>query len=67
MPCATKPSCAPFSGEMSGRTAVIIPIPKNETDATIRITSAAGKFASSNWRPKNSETTTNSRIARTSP
>ena len=41
MPWATKPSCIPFSGEISGRTAVIIPIPMNETDAMIRTTSAA--------------------------
>ena len=44
-----------------------MPIPKNETDATMRITSAATKFASSNARPKNAATTTNRRIARTSP
>ena len=42
-----KPSCAPFSGEISASTAVIIPIPKNEIDAMIRIASAAAKFASS--------------------
>ena len=28
-----KPSCVPFSGEISGRTAVIIPIPMNEIEA----------------------------------
>ena len=36
----------PFSGEISGRTAVIIPIPMNETDAIASIRSAAAKFAS---------------------
>ena len=39
------PSCVPFSGEMSGRTDVIIPIPTNEIDATASTTSAAAKFA----------------------
>ena len=67
MPCATKPSCAPFSGEISGSTAVIIPIPKNDIDAISRITSAAAKFASGIGRPKKNATTTKSRIARTSP
>ena len=38
---ATKPSCAPFSGEMSGRTAVIIPTPMNDTDAMARSPTAA--------------------------
>ena len=33
-PWAMKPSCMPFSGEISGRTAVIIPIPMNEIEAT---------------------------------
>ncbi len=41
MPWATKPSCIPFSGEISGRTAVIIPIPMNEIEAIISTTSAA--------------------------
>ena len=39
------PSCVPFSGEMSGRTAVIIPIPMNDTDATPSTTTAARKSA----------------------
>ena len=36
-----KPSCIPFSGEISGITEVIIPIPMNETDAITSTTSAA--------------------------
>ena len=40
-----KPICIPFSGEIKGRTAVIIPIPMNETEATASTTSAATKFA----------------------
>ncbi len=35
----------PFSGEISGRTAVIIPIPMNEIEATTSTISAATKFA----------------------
>ena len=27
-----KPSCVPFSGEISGSTAVIMPMPMNETE-----------------------------------
>ena len=62
-----KPSCAPFSGEISGRIAVIIPIPTNEIDATassderrdeVRVRRGA--------RPKNSATTANSSAVRTS-
>ena len=41
-----KPSCAPFSGETSGRIAVTIPTPTNDTDATASSTSAARKSAS---------------------
>ena len=48
-----KPSCVPFSGEISGRTAVIIPIPTNETDATASSTNAAKKSAFGMFRPKN--------------
>ena len=35
MPCAMNPSCVPFSGEISGSTAVIIPMPTNEIDAIV--------------------------------
>jgi hypothetical protein len=35
------PSCVPFSGEMSGRTAHIIPIPMNDTLAIASSASAA--------------------------
>ena len=59
-----KPSCVPFSGEISGRTAVIIPIPMNEIEATSSTTSAAAKLACERFRSKNSATTPNSSIAR---
>ena len=36
-----KPSCVPFSGEMSGSTAVIVPIPMKEIDAIASSASAA--------------------------
>ena len=59
-----KPSCAPFSGEISGSTAVIMPMPTNEIEATASSTSAARKSASGKLRPKNSATTTNSAAVR---
>jgi hypothetical protein len=62
-----KPSCVPFSGEMSGRTAVIIPIPTKEMDATPRMTSAATKSAWGISRSKKNATTPKRRTARTSP
>ena len=67
MPCAMKPSCMPFSGEISGITEVIIPIPMNETDAIAITTSAATKFACGSSRSKKNATTANRRIARASP
>ena len=68
MPCATNPSWAPFSGEISGSTAVIIPIPMNETDATRRTTNAAKYLASGIERSKNRNAQmTNRNVARTSP
>jgi hypothetical protein len=36
-----KPSCAPFSGEISGRTAVIIPMPMKDTEAIASSANAA--------------------------
>ena len=62
-----KPSCVPFSGEIRGRTAVIIPMPMNEIEATASTTSAAAKFACERSRSKNSATTPKSRTARTTP
>ena len=62
-----KPSCAPFSGETSGRIAVTMPTPTNETDATASSTSAAAKSASGKVRPKKSATTANSAAVRSSP
>ena len=47
-----KPSCAPFSGEISGSTAVIMPMPTNETEATASSTSAAAKSASGKLEPE---------------
>ena len=41
MPWQTKPSCAPFSGEISGSTEVMIPTPMNERDASASNPSAA--------------------------
>ena len=67
MPWPTKPSCAPFSGEISGSTAVIIPMPKNDTEASSSRTIAAVKFASGIERPKKSATTMNSSAARIRP
>jgi len=57
----------PFSGEISGRTAVIIPIPMNEIEATTSTTSAAAKFACASSRWKKSATTAKSMIARMTP
>ena len=57
----------PFSGEISGRTAVIIPMPMNEIDAIASTTSAAAKFASGMCSPKNAATTTKTSDARTRP
>ena len=62
-----KPSCAPFSGEISGSTAVTMPMPTNETEATASSTSAAAKSASGNESPKNTATTANSSAVRTTP
>ena len=56
-----------ISGEMSGRTAVIIPIPMNETDAIASRTRAEAKFASGMSRPKNAAMTANTIAARTTP
>jgi hypothetical protein len=66
-PCAMNPSWVPFSGEISGRTAVIIPIPMNETDAIPSTSSAVPKFASGMCSPKNAATTPNTSVARTRP
>ena len=55
-----KPSCVPFSGEIRGRTAVIIPIPINGIEAISRTTSAARKFAPPTSMSKKSATTPNS-------
>ena len=62
-----KPSCVPFSGEMSGRTAVIIPMPMNEIDATARTTIAARKSASGKPRSKKNATAPNSSAVRRTP
>ena len=40
-----KPSCVPFSGEISGSTAVIMPMPTNETEDTASTTIAEAKLA----------------------
>jgi hypothetical protein len=61
------PSWAPFSGEVSGRIAVIIPMPTNDTDATASSTSAAPKLAWGKASPKNSATAANSAAVRTTP
>jgi ABC-2 type transport system permease protein len=58
-----KPSCVPFSGEMSGRTAVIIPIPMNEIDAIASRTSAATKCAFGRCNEKNAAITANNALA----
>jgi hypothetical protein len=62
-----KPSDAPFSGEISGSTAAIMPNPANDTEATASSSSAAAKLAFSRWSPKNSATTANSRAVRSTP
>jgi hypothetical protein len=62
-----KPSCVPFSGEISGRTAVIIPIPMNEIDAIASRIRAATKFACGRCSEKNAAITANSALARTTP
>ena len=67
IPCPMKPSWVPFSGEISGRTAVIIPIPMKETDATQSRTSAVPKFACGMCSEKNAATTPKISDARTSP
>ena len=61
------PSCAPFSGEISGRTAVTIPTPTNEIDATASSSSAAPKSASGKLSPKKIATTANSAAVRRTP
>ena len=67
-PCAMKPSCVPFSGEMSGRTAVIIPIPMNETDAIASSDERRGEVRVRHVRaPKNAAITANTIAARTTP
>ncbi len=67
MPCPTKPIWVPFSGEISGRTAAIIPMPMNDTEATASTTSAARKFASGMFSPKNDAITAKTIEARTTP
>ena len=61
------PSCVPFSGEMSGRTAVIIPIPMNEIDEIASSASAAAKFAFGTSMPMNAATTKKRIAERTMP
>jgi hypothetical protein len=67
MPWAMNPSCAPFSGEISGSTAVAMPMPTNETDATASSTRAATKSASGKLSPKNAATTANTSAVRRTP
>ncbi len=68
MPWATNPSCVPFSGEMSGSTDIIIPIPMNDTDATTSTTNAGKYLASGIERSKKTNAqTTKRKIARRSP
>ena len=52
---------------MSGRTAVIIPIPTNETDATAISTNAVTKFAFGMCSPKKAAIATKTTDARTIP
>ncbi len=66
-PCAMKPSCVPFSGEISGRTAVIMPIPMKEIEATPSSTSAVAKSAFGMCSEKNAATTPKIKLARTTP
>ena len=40
-----KPSCVPFSGEISGSTAVIMPMPMNETELISSTRAALAKSA----------------------
>ena len=67
IPCATKPSCAPFSGEIRGSTEVIVPMPMNETDAMASTIAAARKFASGMCRPNISAMTTKRTALRSTP
>ena len=67
MPWAMKPSWVPFSGEISGKTAVITPTPRNETEAITSTTNAAQKSAWPRSSVKNEATTKNSRTVRISP
>ena len=62
-----KPSCVPFSGEISGSTAVIMPMPMNENDETASTTAAAVKSGCSKWMSRNSATAPNSRTVRSTP
>ena len=66
-PWAMNPSCVPFSGEISGRTAVIIPTPMNDTEAIPSTSSAVAKFASGMCSPKKAATTPKTSEARTRP
>ena len=62
-----KPSCAPFSGEISGSTEVIVPMPMNEIDAIASTIAAARKFASGMCNPNISAITTNRTALRRTP
>ena len=57
----------PFSGEISGKTAVITPMPRNEIDAIARMTNAAQKSAWPRSSVKKDATTKNSSTVRISP
>ena len=48
------PSCVPFSGEISGSTAVIMPMPTNENDDTASTTLAGPKSALAKCTSRNS-------------
>jgi hypothetical protein len=61
------PSCVPFSGEISGSTAVIMPMPMNDTELTSSTTAALVNWAS--WKVTLSDpaTTANSSAVRNTP
>ena len=62
-----KPSCVPFSGEISGSTAVIMPIPMKETELTSSTTPALTNCGSSNVTLSDPATTANRSAVRSTP
>src|SRR6478752_5496433 len=55
------PSWVPFSGEISGSTAVIMPMPMNDTELISSTRPAAAKLASPKLMERNAATTANRR------